>query len=71
MQTEFSNINDAITDPDIEEIVLSDEETQLSAPFDPKDIKVTAQAYTLGQVIDRLQHNEIKLDTEYQRLPGL
>jgi Protein of unknown function DUF262 len=64
---EQNNIINEI-DSDIEPI---DEITELSAPFDPKDIKVTAQAYTLGQVIDRLEHNEIKLDTEYQRLPGL
>lgn len=40
-------------------------------PFDPNDIKIRIQPYTIGQIIDSLIHNEIKIDTEFQRLPDL
>lgn len=40
-------------------------------PFDPKDIKVSTQNFTLGQLIEMLEYGEIKLDTEFQRHPDL
>lgn len=43
----------------------------INNPFNPDDIKIKTQPYTIGQIVDRLQHNEINLDTEFQRLPGL
>lgn len=61
-----------ITDPDNEDVEVEDNSTTIiNAPFDPNQIKVTTQPLTLGDLIDRLEHNEIMINTEYQRLPNL
>ncbi|MCU0438982.1 MAG: DUF262 domain-containing protein [Raineya sp.] len=62
-----TNIDEKNTS-DVEEI---DEVSIIEAPFDPNLIQVSSQPLTIGDIIDRLEHNEIKLDTEFQRLPDL
>lgn len=44
---------------------------EIKVPFDPNLVKVTSQPLTLGDIIDRIEHDEIKLDTEFQRRPDL
>jgi len=53
---------------DIEEI---DEDGTIITPFDPTKIKVRAQPLTIGHIIDMLEHDEININTEFQRLPNL
>ena len=48
----------------IEEI---DESSTITEPFDPNHIKIDTQPLTLHHIIDRLQHKEINLFTEFQR----
>jgi hypothetical protein len=55
-------------EPTIEE---ENQGVQSIEPFDPNLIKIRIQPYTIGQIIDSLLHDEIKIDTEFQRLPDL
>ena len=56
------------TSPNNKEIELEkNDSVVIDVPFNPNDIKVSTQPLTLGDLIDRLEHDEIKLDTEFQR----
>lgn len=61
------------TDNNSGEIELEEgnERVSIQIPFDPNDIKVKTQPLTLGDLVDRLDYEEIKMDTEFQRLPNL
>jgi hypothetical protein len=50
---------------------LKDESIVIEDPFDPNEIKVSTQPLTLGDLIERLEYKEIKLNSEFQRLPDL
>ncbi|MCC6722938.1 MAG: DUF262 domain-containing protein [Saprospiraceae bacterium] len=39
----------------------------ISHPFDPSLIRITPQPFNIGQLLERLEHREINLDTEFQR----
>lgn len=47
------------------------ENLDIKVPFDPNLIKVSTKPMTLGEIIDMLEHREVNLFTEYQRLPDL
>lgn len=48
------------------------EDVVITIPFDPnQDIVISTPPLNMGDIIDRLEHNEIKIDTEFQRLPDL
>jgi hypothetical protein len=49
----------------------NDESVVIEVPFNPADIKVTTQPLTLGDLIERLDYKEIKLHSDFQRLPNL
>ena len=55
--------------PEVEQ--EQNENLDIKVPFDPNLIKVNTKPMTIGEIIDLLQHNEVKLFTEYQRLPDL
>ncbi len=40
-------------------------------PFDPNDIAVNTPSLNMGDIINRLEHGEIKLNSEFQRSPNL
>lgn len=46
-------------------------EVIIDVPFNPNDIKVTTQPLTLGDLVDRLEHEEICLNSDFQRMPNL
>jgi hypothetical protein len=48
-----------------------DESIVIETPFNPNEIKVSTQPLTLGDLIERLEYKEIKLNSEFQRLPDL
>lgn len=56
-----------------EEVVEAEnnEDIVIDVPFNPNDIKVQTQPLTLGDIIERLEYKEIKLYSEFQRLPNL
>lgn len=47
------------------------EDIAIQIPFDPNDIRVKTQPLSLGQLVEMLEHKEIKLYTEFQRHPDL
>ena len=49
----------------------NNEDIVIDVPFNPNDIKVQTQPLTLGDIIERLEYKEIKLYSEFQRLPNL
>ncbi|MEN9609717.1 MAG: hypothetical protein RLZZ628_531 [Bacteroidota bacterium] len=42
-----------------------------SVPFQPKDVKITTKYLNIGDLVEMLEHDEIKLNAEFQRLPNL
>jgi hypothetical protein len=55
--------------PEIEKEDLGDEISL--EPYDPSKISIDHQNVNLGSIIENLQHNEIRLDPEFQRLGDL
>lgn len=53
--------------------VVENEDKGLSMkkPFNPNKIKINSQSTTVHLILERIHHNEIKLDTEFQRKEGL
>ena len=49
----------------------NNENVVIEVPFNPNDIKVQTQPLTLGDILERLEYKEIKLYSEFQRLPNL
>ncbi|MCC5945167.1 MAG: DUF262 domain-containing protein [Bernardetiaceae bacterium] len=47
------------------------EQINIEIPFNPNDIKVRTMPLNIGDLIERLSHGEIKMDTAFQRLPHL
>lgn len=45
--------------------------TQIDVPFDPNDIKIRRDPFTLGELIDKIEHNEINFATSFQRKSDL
>jgi hypothetical protein len=43
----------------------------MKKPFNPNKIKINPQSTTVYLMLERIRHNEIKLDTEFQRKEGL
>jgi len=58
-------------DEDAIEPEENDDSVVIEVPFNPADIKVSTQPHTLGDLIERLEHEEIKLHSDFQRLPNL
>jgi hypothetical protein len=54
------------------EIIIEPEDTSsgpetITHPFNPNDIEIETPPYTVGYLIDHLQHDEINMNTEFQR----
>ncbi|WP_375446927.1 DUF262 domain-containing protein [uncultured Fibrella sp.] len=59
---------------DPENVEPTDESTvedDIKEPFDPKDINITVEPKTMDNLIQRLKHNEIDLDPDFQRKGNL
>lgn len=50
---------------------LNNESLDLKDPFDPKEIDIQVQQTTMSTLIDRLTHNEIDLNPDFQRTADL
>ena len=44
---------------------------RMKKPFNPNNIKIRLQPITVYSMVERIKHNEIKLNTEFQRKEGL
>lgn len=45
--------------------------TQIDVPFDPNEIKIRRDPFTLGELIDKIEYNEIIFGTSFQRKSDL
>jgi ABC-type dipeptide/oligopeptide/nickel transport system ATPase component len=55
-----------------EERVIDSEDTSsgnetITHPFNPNEIEIETPSYSIGYLIDRLEHNEINMNTDFQR----
>ncbi|GHA38369.1 hypothetical protein GCM10007103_19690 [Salinimicrobium marinum] len=57
------------TKDDIE--ITNEENVSIEVPFDPNLIKIRNHPFTLGALIDRIEHNELNFQTAFQRKEGL
>lgn len=68
MQNNDFEENEIILEHEIEvEVNETNEETSMSDPFDPIQIQIQSKPDTLRNIIERLKHNEIDMNTEFQR----
>ena len=63
---QYIEIEKEDTDPEIEK-----DNKDISSPFDPKMIKITVEPGTVYGLIERIKHNEIDMNTEFQRMGNL
>jgi len=69
MSTELQDIDYNLEENRIEE---SDESSvQINVPFDPNLIRIRRDPFTLGELIDKIEHNEINFITKFQRKADL
>jgi len=65
---------ESVTNTDLSNIEVEQEHNEnviITVPFDPNDVVINTPPTSMGHIIDRLEHGEIKLDTEFQRHPDL
>lgn len=43
----------------------------ITVPFNPMSIRIRRDPFTLGQLVDKMEHGEIRFDTPYQRKDNL
>ena len=43
----------------------------ITVPFDPNLIKIRRDPFTLGELIDKIEHNEVNFKTAFQRKSDL
>ena len=66
------NEQDLREDDDIEkEDTSSGEEECISHPFNPNEVEIETPPFTVGYLIDKMQHKEINMNTEFQRESNL
>ncbi|MFN0175682.1 MAG: DUF262 domain-containing protein [Saprospiraceae bacterium] len=54
-----------------EEIEQIDESGIINAPFDPNTVKISNPPQNIGDILDRIEHKEINLVTDFQRQADL
>lgn len=47
------------------------EDVAITTPFNPNDIDIEVQNVNIGTLIERMKHEEINFNTDFQRNPGL
>lgn len=56
-----------------EEVIIEEEDTSaggeeyISHPFNPNDVEIETPPFSVGYLIDRLEHEEINMNTDFQR----
>lgn len=63
-------IEEANSNPDIEEEQIEAEGTNvslISQPFNPNAIEIETPPFTVGYLVDRMEHAEVNMNTDFQR----
>lgn len=59
---------DTIQNEEIEiEDTSSEQDKRITYPFNPNDIEIETPPFTIGYLIDRMEHGEINMNTDFQR----
>lgn len=48
-----------------------DESEAINTPFDPKHVEITARKFTISALLERLKHDELELNPDFQRRANL
>jgi hypothetical protein len=48
-----------------------DERDAINTPFDPKQVEITAKKFTISALLERLKHDELELNPDFQRRANL
>ncbi|MFZ2123366.1 MAG: DUF262 domain-containing protein [Rhodoferax sp.] len=48
-----------------------DERDAINTPFDPKQVEITARKFTISALLERLKHDELELNPDFQRRANL
>lgn len=56
---------------EVEEIEKEEQAASIETPFNPNLIKIRRDPFTLGQLIDKIEHNEVNFNTAFQRKSNL
>lgn len=63
-----TEVTDTIQNEEIEiEDTSSEQDKRIAYPFNPNDIEIETPPYTIGYLIDRMEHREINMNTDFQR----
>lgn len=63
-----TEVTDTIQNEEIEvEDTSSEQDKRITYPFNPNDIEIETPPYTIGYLIDRMEHGEINMNTDFQR----
>ncbi len=63
---------DTIQNEEIEiEDTSSEQDKRITYPFNPNDIEIETPPFTIGYLIDRMEHEEINMNTDFQREDNL
>ena len=71
-----ATVNNPGTDDDEEkedgiEVELDDPEEQITDPFNPEEIRIRTVPLLVSQLISRIEHGEIDLAPDFQRMSGI
>lgn len=67
-----TEVTDTIQNEEIEiEDTSSEQDKRITYPFNPNDIEIETPPYTIGYLIDRMEHREINMNTDFQRKGNL
>lgn len=59
---------DTIQNEEIEiEDTSSEQDKRITYPFNPNDIEIETPPFTIGYLIDRMEHEEMNMNTDFQR----
>jgi len=53
--------------PNVEDEDTSSGETSITHPFKPNEIEIETPPFTVGYLMDRIEHGEINMNTDFQR----
>lgn len=66
----FEDVQDEI-EPSVIDEPENDSEIEIKHPFNPKEIDIAVESRSLDMLIGRIKHNEIDMNTEFQRKGNL
>jgi hypothetical protein len=64
---EMENLNNKVEEPIIEYEDTSSGTDSITHPFNPNEIEIETPPYTVGYLMDQIEHDEINMNTEFQR----